>query len=74
VVVALFGTTLGLALGTAAAWVLVRSAGGSDPIAITIPGARLAVVLAVGALAGVLAALLPARRAARLPVLEAIRT
>ena len=37
-----------------------------------VPGARLAVVVAVGALAGMVAGIRPARRAARLDILAAI--
>ena len=76
VVVALFGAVGGIGLGTFLGWALVRgvdaTSGGLSVV--TIPGARLAVVLAVGAVAGVLAALRPARRAARLDVLSAIAT
>ena len=39
-----------------------------------LPAVRLAVVLVVGGVAGVLAGLRPARRAARLDVLQAIAT
>jgi putative ABC transport system permease protein len=40
----------------------------------TAPVGQLAVLLVVGAIAGVLAGLRPARRAAKLPVLQAIVT
>ena len=61
------GSTL-LLLGGAA------SAGTGDMIAPTFsaPVTQLAVVLVVGAVAGVLAGLRPARRAAKLPVLQAV--
>jgi putative ABC transport system permease protein len=41
---------------------------------LVVPGGRLALFLAVGALIGVLAAVWPARRAARMGVLDAIAT
>lgn len=73
VVVSLFGTALGIAVGTFSAWGLVRAAGAEEGLGtFTVPGGQLAVVLALGAVAGVVAAVRPARRAARLPVLASI--
>ncbi len=75
VIVALFGTIIGLALGVFLGWALVRAAGqqpGGSLSVFAAPPAQLAVVLVVGALAGVLAGIRPARRAARLNVLRAI--
>jgi putative ABC transport system permease protein len=60
----------GLGLGFAAA--TVSALGASDPIAVVIPWAWLATVLVLGTLAGLAAGQLPARRAARLPLMEAI--
>jgi putative ABC transport system permease protein len=71
VIVAVFGTVVGLALGAYLGWVLfatVWTGGGG----FTLPVARLAVIALMGAIAGVLAARKPAKRAARTPVLEAI--
>ncbi len=74
-VIAAFGTVGGLALGLALAWAVVRAVqSGGTLTAFAVPGGQLLVVLVVGAAAGVLAGLRPARRAARLPVLEAIAT
>ena len=75
VIIALFGTTMGLALGVFLGWALVRAAGqqgGATVSAFAAPPAQLGLVLAVGAVAGVLAGVRPARRAARLPLLRAI--
>ncbi|HEV8652401.1 MAG TPA: FtsX-like permease family protein [Actinomycetes bacterium] len=72
VVVALFGTAGGLGLGVFLGWALVRAAAGDGTTAFAAPLGQLAVILLVGALAGVLAGLRPARRAARLNVLAAI--
>jgi putative ABC transport system permease protein len=76
VVVALFGTAGGLGVGVFLAWALVSALGGEGgELAITafaIPPVTLAVVVGVGALAGLVAAARPARRAARLDVLTAI--
>jgi putative ABC transport system permease protein len=74
VLIALFGTTLGLAIGTFFGWALVRTLADEGINHLTIPIPNLAIVTTVAVLAGVGAALLPARRAARLNVLEAIAT
>jgi putative ABC transport system permease protein len=78
VIIAVFGTIGGLGVGVFLGWALVEaaSAGTGDMIApsFAAPVTLLAIVLVVGAIAGVLAGLRPARRAARLNVLEAIAT
>ncbi|MEZ0108925.1 putative ABC transport system permease protein [Catenulispora sp. EB89] len=70
--VALFGTLGGVALGTFLAWTLVRAAGNSTAIGFAASPTTLALILAAGAVAGVGAAARPARRAARLDLLGAI--
>lgn len=72
VIVAVFGTLSGLGLGLFLGWGLVRGVGGETLGAFSIPGVRLGVILAVGALVGLVAGLRPARRAARLDVIQAI--
>ena len=72
VIVALFGTVGGLGLGAFLGWALVRAASTEDIGAFSAPVGRLLVVLAAGAVVGVLAGIRPARRAARLDVLAAI--
>lgn len=72
VVVAVFGTAGGLVLGSFLGWALVRAADTTGTGAFAIPPVPLAVVVLVGAAAGVLAGWRPARRAARLDVLRAI--
>jgi putative ABC transport system permease protein len=76
VIIAVFGTVGGLGVGLFLGWALVEaaSAGTSDFIApsFAAPVTQLAIVLVVGAIAGVLAGIRPARRASRLNVLEAI--
>jgi putative ABC transport system permease protein len=76
VLIALFGTASGVALGLFLAWGLIEVvAASSDRIeTFTAPLARLAVILVVGAVAGVLAGMRPARRAARLDVLDAVHS
>jgi putative ABC transport system permease protein len=76
VLLAAFGTTGGLGLGAFLGWVLVKASDGASDTAFVfaLPPARLAVVVLVGVVAGALAGLRPARRAARLDVLRAIAT
>jgi putative ABC transport system permease protein len=72
VVIAVYGALLGLAVGVAFGWAMVRALHGQGVTEFSLPYGRLVQVLVVAALAGVLAAALPARRAARLNVLEAV--
>ena len=72
VIIALFGTVGGLGLGVFLGWALVQAASGTGFATFAAPAGQLAVVLIAGAVAGVLAGLGPARRAARLDVLAAI--
>ncbi|MGW5654329.1 ABC transporter permease [Streptomyces humi] len=74
VLVAAFGTAGGIGLGAFLGWVLVRASDGASDtaFAFAVPPVRLAVVALVGLAAGALAALRPARRAARLDVLRAV--
>ncbi len=72
-IVSLFGTVGGLALGAFLGWALVEGASKSSGIGtFSAPVTELVVVLVLGGIAGVIAAIRPARRAARLPVLAAI--
>jgi putative ABC transport system permease protein len=75
VIVATFGVVGGVGLGVFLGWALVEAAGNTPGSVISefvLPVTRLAIVVVVGAIAGVLAGLRPARRAARLDVLGAI--
>jgi putative ABC transport system permease protein len=72
VIISVFGTAGGVALGTFLGWAVVKSASSSTLGAFAAPPGQLVIFLIAGALAGVLAGLRPARRAARLDVLTAI--
>ena len=68
---ALFGTLGGLGIGVAASWAVVQSTG-QDGLTYQLPIGGLFVLAVLGALAGVVSAWLPARRAGRMDVLAAI--
>jgi putative ABC transport system permease protein len=72
VVIAVFGTLLGLVIGLFFGWVMVLALSEQGLGVLSIPVGTLAVVMVLSGLAGVVAALLPARRAGRLNVLTAI--
>jgi len=74
VIISVFGTAGGVALGTFLGWAVVKSASSSTPGVFAAPPQQLVIFLIAGALAGVLAGLRPARRAARLDMLTAIAT
>jgi putative ABC transport system permease protein len=75
VIIALFGVIGGLAAGVLVGWGLTRSFSGDMPLDVfSAPVGRLVLIALVGAGAGVLAAVRPARRAAKLPVLTALAT
>jgi putative ABC transport system permease protein len=74
IVIAVFGALLGLVVGVAFGWALVSALHDAGITDFAIPWARIVVVLVIAALGGVLAAALPARRAAKLKVLDAIAT
>lgn len=75
-VISLFGGVLGIGLGVFLGWAVgeLIAAAGLRTYALVLPWDRLALFLGLAALVGVLAALWPARRAARLNMLAAIKT
>jgi putative ABC transport system permease protein len=72
VITALIGAVLGLPLGVFLAG-LVTAALRDEGVVFSVPWGSLAVFAMIAALAGVLAAILPARRASRLDVLKALQ-
>lgn len=74
VVVAVFGAVLGVAVGSVFGFALVRASADQGLTVLEFPATRLATYVLVAGLAGVLAAVFPARRAARLDVLRAVTT
>jgi putative ABC transport system permease protein len=74
VIIALFGSLLGLVIGIFFGWALVRALAAEGLGTFTLPVTQLAVIVVLAALAGLVAAIVPARRAARLDVLRALAT
>lgn len=73
-ILAVLGTVVGVVVGTVVGAVLIRLQAQDAPLPITVPYPLLALMVVVGGVLGVLAALGPARRAARLNVLSALRS
>jgi putative ABC transport system permease protein len=73
VIIAVFGTIGGVGLGSFLGWGLVRALEAQEGFGtFALPIVPLVVVLGLAAAAGVLAALRPARRAAKTDILAAI--
>jgi putative ABC transport system permease protein len=72
VVITLIGCVLGLLIGLLWAWAVVSALSGQGISSVAIPPRDLLLFVIISAIAGFLAALLPAWRASRLDVLEAI--
>lgn len=70
--VALFGAVLGVAIGILFGWGVVSAMPAPFDGAFSIPVNRIVILMMISGLAGVLAAVLPARRAGKLNVLDAI--
>ena len=71
VITAAMGTAVGVLVGVFLAWIVTRALS-DEGLLFTVPWAQLLAVIGVGLVAGVVAAIPPARRAARLDVLAAI--
>ena len=72
VIVAVFGSILGLAIGTFFGWAVVQALADEGIDTLSVPITPLAAITLIAAAAGATAAILPARRAARLDVLAAL--
>ena len=71
-IIAVFGTTLGLTIGTFLAWAMVHAMTTGGSARFVVPTGAMFTVATIATVSGVAAALLPARRAARIDVLTAI--
>lgn len=74
VIISLLGTLVGLGVGLLTSWALVTSLGSFGLNTFSIPVVSLAVVMVLAAALGVVASIRPARRAAKLDILDAIAT
>jgi putative ABC transport system permease protein len=75
IVVALFGAVGGLALGSFLGWAMFQAIAASEGFGtFAVPTGQLVMVLVLGGFVGLVAAVRPARRAAKLDVLQAIAT
>jgi putative ABC transport system permease protein len=72
VIIAIMGAVLGVMIGVFFGWALQQALANQGVTELVIPVGQLAVYVVFAAMAGVLAAVWPARRAAKLNVLEAI--
>ena len=73
-IIAVFGTLLGLAVGLLGGWGLITALSDEGFTEFRIPYGQLVAVVVIAAAAGIVAALLPAWRASRMNVLDAIHT
>lgn len=71
-IIALFGTALGLTVGTFIAWAMLRAVSSDTNARFVIPTGSLVTAATIAVVAGLAAALLPARRAARIDILTAL--
>ncbi len=71
-IVSLLGTVVGIGIGTFLGWAVTRSLEDQGFSTLTVPFARLGVIAAIGAVAGAITATLPARRTARLGILDSL--
>jgi putative ABC transport system permease protein len=72
VLVAALAVVLGVGLGAGLGAATVRALSGTEPVPVAWPVDRLLLVVVLATVAGLLAGLLPARRAAQLKVLDAV--
>ncbi len=71
VITSIIGAIMGIVVGIVFAWVVTTRFAGQG-ITFSIPATQLAVFLVLAVIVGVVAAILPARRAAKIDILEAI--
>ncbi|MEP7059400.1 MAG: FtsX-like permease family protein [Actinomycetota bacterium] len=72
VVIALIGAILGLIVGVAFGWAMQRALADQGVSRLSVPFGQLLIMLVIAALLGVVAAIWPARKAAKIDVLQAI--
>ena len=73
-VISTFGALEGLVLGALFGWAIVAAMGSSGVTRLVFPVPQMLIIAVVAALAGLLAAIAPSRRAAKLNILQAVTT
>ncbi|WP_235487692.1 FtsX-like permease family protein, partial [Frankia sp. AvcI1] len=71
-IISVFGAVLGVAVGSIFGWALTKALASQGISTFAYPVPTIIIVIVVGVLLGILAAVFPARRAARMDVLRAI--
>src|SRR6266508_2986612 len=74
VIISVLGAILGMAVGVFFGWTMVRALASQGFGEFSVPGGQLVAYVLLAAVAGVLAAILPGRRAAKVDMLRAITT
>lgn len=74
VLISILGAVLGLVVGVVCGWLIVRALADEGLSQFTLPVGQLVLGMVAAAVAGVVAAIFPARRAAKIDVLVAIAT
>ncbi len=72
IVISLIAVTIGVALGTASSWALLRALRDEGLSSFTVPPVGLMALALLAAVSGLVASIVPARRAARLPMLHTL--
>ena len=71
IITSIIGAVMGIVVGILFAWIVTTKFAGQG-ITFALPGGQLVVFLLLAVIVGVIAAILPARRAARIDILQAI--
>ncbi len=72
IVISLIAVVIGVALGTVSSWGLLHALRDEGLTAFTVPPVGITMLALLAAFSGLLASIVPARRAARLPMLQAL--
>lgn len=72
VIIALLGTLGGTVLGAAFGWAIIHGLGRDSNLLFSVPIRQTAIIIALGAIAGIVAALRPAATASKLNILQAV--
>ncbi len=71
-IISMFGTVIGLVVGVGFAWSMQKAMAEESFNKLVVPGNKLGTIVVIAAVAGIIAAIVPARKASRLNVLPAV--